>query len=111
MMKNKYTVISNDDELKYQVIERENDIALYEHDSKLEAKTVCELMNNAYYELLERVAEKSTDALQDVFEISVSSELKGNVDKLVFDKEHEETFVSVMAKEFTLQMVKSIVDN
>lgn len=107
-MKNKYTVVANDDELKYQVIETESVRTLYEHDSKREAEIVCKLMNNAYYELLERVLVKSVDALQEVFELSDSSALKGYVEKLVFDKEHEETFVSVMSKEFTLQMVDSL---
>lgn len=47
---NKYTVVANDDAMKYQVInEREGKkTVLFEHDGQNEAEYICDMVREAY---------------------------------------------------------------
>lgn len=107
MMK-KYRVMANDDALKYEVVHTESLEVKYEHDSKREADSVCELMNESHSELLERVFEKTVHAWNDVTESTASKELTEFIRQQVFKKEHEEVFISIMSKELILQFVDHV---
>lgn len=104
-MKDKFTVVANDDALKYQVIETASKKVKYEHDTESEALTVCALMNEAFYELLDRVVARTVGGLKEVFEKDLSIDIRASVERSVFEKSNEAVFVDVMAKELSLQIV------
>lgn len=101
----KYLVIANDDAMKYQVIDTDTSKVKYEHDAENQALEVCHLMNEAYYTLLDGVYERTLDAWKSVTEKDVPTKMKQQFKKEIYKKEHESTFISVMSKEFLLQLV------
>lgn len=107
-MVKKYIVIANDDAMKYQVIETDTSRMKYEHDAEREALEVCELMNEAYYTLMDGVYDRTLDAWMSVTEKEVSTEMKMHFKNEIYKKEHESTFIAVMSKEFLMQLVVKI---
>lgn len=92
-----FKVVANDDALKYQVIDLEKSEIVFEHDSKLEASQVSDVLNDLKDEFLDQVYRKVVLEWEHLYG-ETSLELRLKFKELVYGDSNENNLQQDVAK-------------